>query len=467
LKVQYRMHPAISEFPSEMFYDGLIADGVGPMDRVAPHGFPWPRPASPVAFVHMQHDEPSPFAFGRLGGGESPSGVGSKANPTEARAVVAVVAALLAAGDVEVSEVGVITPYAGQVHAIHSTTILRLNQPTSPRPYPPGQVHEIRQALRREQARRVGAALGQAQVAAALGEVVVDSVDAFQGQERDVVVLSTVRDNERGQVGFLSDPRRMNVLLTRARRGLVVVGSKRTLRADSRWAVWLQWVEQRGLEMTEQALQEGLWQMESGGSGGGGGRGGSGGGASGGGGSGAGGDSGGGGDSDGAVVAACEPAASEAAVTATGFLDSYAAALEAKCVGRSRSPSVARASAPPLERAQVPRQAAGTERGAPRPSDGGHPRTANAAFSSGEGSRRSTRSNSRGRGRSPKRSNSRGRGRSPKRSRHDSSGRTGRGGSGSGGGRSRSRSRSRGRRYDHDHDRGRGRSRSRSRGRRK
>ena len=49
-------------------------------------------------------------------------------------------------------------------------------------------------------------------------------MDGFQGREKEVVVLGLVRSNERGEVGFLAEERRLNVGMTRARRGLVVVG---------------------------------------------------------------------------------------------------------------------------------------------------------------------------------------------------------------------------------------------------
>jgi ATP-dependent RNA/DNA helicase IGHMBP2 len=57
----------------------------------------------------------------------------------------------------------------------------------------------------------------------------VGTVDSFQGQERDVIYISLVRSNEQGEIGFLSDIRRMNVAMTRARKKLVIVGDSATL----------------------------------------------------------------------------------------------------------------------------------------------------------------------------------------------------------------------------------------------
>ncbi|MFC2291053.1 MAG: ATP-binding protein, partial [Prevotella denticola] len=59
--------------------------------------------------------------------------------------------------------------------------------------------------------------------------VSVNTVDGFQGQERDVILISLVRSNEEGQIGFLRDLRRMNVAITRARMKLIILGNVRTM----------------------------------------------------------------------------------------------------------------------------------------------------------------------------------------------------------------------------------------------
>ena len=59
--------------------------------------------------------------------------------------------------------------------------------------------------------------------------ITVNTVDGFQGQERDVIFISLVRANEDGQIGFLNDLRRMNVAITRARMKLIILGDASTL----------------------------------------------------------------------------------------------------------------------------------------------------------------------------------------------------------------------------------------------
>ncbi len=60
-------------------------------------------------------------------------------------------------------------------------------------------------------------------------KISVNTIDSFQGQERDIVYISMTRSNAQGAIGFLSDIRRMNVAMTRARKKLVIIGDSSTL----------------------------------------------------------------------------------------------------------------------------------------------------------------------------------------------------------------------------------------------
>ena len=77
----------------------------------------------------------------------------------------------------------------------------------------------------------------------------VNTVDGFQGQERDIILISLVRSNNNGQIGFLSDLRRMNVAMTRARMKLIIFGDKDTLQHHAFYRKLIQYVE----EMTKES----------------------------------------------------------------------------------------------------------------------------------------------------------------------------------------------------------------------
>jgi len=153
----------------------------------------WPDWDKPVSFVPVHGSEIEEEAGS------------SRSNMDEAAIVIKIVNDLLAPGDIGAEDIGVISPYAGQVRLIRSM----MNDE--------------------------------------IDGLEIKSVDGYQGREKEIIVLSTVRANENGVVGFLSDYRRLNVALTRAKRGLIVVGDDRTLRNDATWASWLDWVSESNL----------------------------------------------------------------------------------------------------------------------------------------------------------------------------------------------------------------------------
>lgn len=75
-------------------------------------------------------------------------------------------------------------------------------------------------------------------------KIAVNTIDSFQGHERDVIYISLVRSNEKGEIGFLSDIRRMNVALTRARKKLVVIGDSATIGQHAFYEKFLDYINE-------------------------------------------------------------------------------------------------------------------------------------------------------------------------------------------------------------------------------
>jgi superfamily I DNA and/or RNA helicase len=176
LRVQYRMHEQIAGFSSAEFYESdLIADKSvkAHLLRELPAVANEPLTETPVQYIDTAG-----------AGYDEEEANDSRRNPQEAELVAKKVQALLAAG-LSPEQVAVITPYSAQVK------LLRDLLPV------PG--------------------------------LEIDSVDGFQGREKEAVIFSMVRSNPEGDVGFLADVRRTNVALTRARRKLIVIGDSATL----------------------------------------------------------------------------------------------------------------------------------------------------------------------------------------------------------------------------------------------
>ncbi|RDB22295.1 Regulator of nonsense transcripts 1 [Hypsizygus marmoreus] len=188
LQVQYRMHPCLSEFPSNMFYEGTLQNGVTAPERLRKNvDFPWPIPDTPM------------FFYQNLGQEEISSSGTSFLNRTEASNVEKIVTKFFKSGVVP-GQIGVVTPYEGQRSYI--VNYMQFNG-------------SLKKDLYKE--------------------IEVASVDAFQGREKDYIILSCVRSNEHQGIGFLNDPRRLNVALTRAKYGVVILGNPKVLSKHPLW----------------------------------------------------------------------------------------------------------------------------------------------------------------------------------------------------------------------------------------
>lgn len=200
LEVQYRMHPALSRFPSDFFYEGSLQNGINSFEREMQNiEFPWPQANRPMFFYCCQ-------------GQEEIAGSGtSYLNRSEAAYVERVTTCFLKAG-VKPEQIGIITPYEGQ--RAYLVQYMQYN----------GSLH---------------AKLYQ--------EIEIASVDAFQGREKDIIVMSCVRSNERQGIGFLNDPRRLNVALTRAKYGIIIVGNPKVLSKHTLWNYLLTYYKDNGV----------------------------------------------------------------------------------------------------------------------------------------------------------------------------------------------------------------------------
>ncbi|KAI1795876.1 P-loop containing nucleoside triphosphate hydrolase protein [Ganoderma leucocontextum] len=204
LTVQYRMHAHIASFPSKVMYHSRLKSHSSveahllrdlPNTGADSEDDDKEILGTPVVF----YDTAGCEYFERL---EGDGDEGSRCNENEASVVKMWVDQLAGAG-VFPSQIAVITPYQAQVTLLTSTL----------RPvYGP--------------------------------ELEIGTVDGMQGREKEAVIISLVRSNEKREVGFLKDKRRLNVAMTRARRHLCVIGDSSTVQHGSpflkKWMAWLE-----------------------------------------------------------------------------------------------------------------------------------------------------------------------------------------------------------------------------------
>ncbi|HET9485890.1 MAG TPA: AAA domain-containing protein [Chryseosolibacter sp.] len=200
LRVQYRMHEKIMQFSSKYFYEDKLIAHESVSTRLLRPDHP------PVLFIDTAgcgyHEKQDPETLSRM-------------NAEEAALLIQQVELLVedigaTAWLEEQITMGIITPYSAQVDQLHKLA----------------EASAILEPLYRF--------------------ITINTVDAFQGQERDVIVISFVRSNDNGEVGFLSDIRRTNVAMTRARKKLIMIGDSATLSSHPFYLTLLDYVQKEG-----------------------------------------------------------------------------------------------------------------------------------------------------------------------------------------------------------------------------
>ncbi len=194
LDTQYRMNEAIMQYSSEVFYENKLMAGASIKN-------------------HLVFENDIPVQFIDTAGcsfNEKLEGT-SSTNSEEADLLIKYLGIYLNSNSIsKKSNIAIISPYKKQVDYLKENII---NMPN----------YEHFKSL-----------------------VTINTIDSFQGQERDIVCISMCRSNDKGEIGFLSDIRRMNVAMTRARKKLVIVGDSATLSKLAFYANFIEYSEKIG-----------------------------------------------------------------------------------------------------------------------------------------------------------------------------------------------------------------------------
>jgi predicted DNA helicase len=204
LNVQYRMNEILMEFPNREFYEGKLKTDESVKNitlkdfkiKIPKFGNFWDKILDPKNVICFLDTSKSEKKFERIRAEST-----SKENPFEVEIVKSILGKMFEAG-IKKEWVGVITPYDDQLDL-----------------------------LRR-----------------ALGELVeINTVDGFQGREKEIILISFVRSNKEKILGFLSDLRRLNTAITRAKRKLICVGDSETLKIHTVYARFIEFIREKGV----------------------------------------------------------------------------------------------------------------------------------------------------------------------------------------------------------------------------
>lgn len=172
LNVQYRMNEKLMQFPNSEFYDNLLETDEN-VSQITLNDIVNSEDERVLDFIDTSYMENNHE--------EHINDSKSFINKVEAKICLELAKQYLKQG-IKLEQIGIISPYADQVKLISEKT-----------------------------------------------DIEVKSVDGFQGREKEIIIISTVRSNDKGELGFLTDLRRLNVAITRAKRKLIIVGNQKTL----------------------------------------------------------------------------------------------------------------------------------------------------------------------------------------------------------------------------------------------
>ena len=211
------MHPNLLVYPNNQFYASRLCSDTSCEQISEVTGFPWSGKQR-TAFIHYEFLESRESR--------------SYYNDYEAKMIEKIILKLVKSGSIQTKDIVILSPYKAQIKLLQKTL-----------------------------SRHFGTAC-----------IEVQSIDAYQGQQADVVLLSTVRSNDGGHIGFLADEGRVNVAMTRAVKAFFVVGNYKTLLwGDNPQHMWRNFFEANGYYIGEsdgylkkQVTHEDLDQLMSG-----------------------------------------------------------------------------------------------------------------------------------------------------------------------------------------------------------
>mmetsp|Transcript_5226 Transcript_5226/g.6576 ORF Transcript_5226/g.6576 Transcript_5226/m.6576 type:complete len:231 (+) Transcript_5226:2-694(+) len=214
------MHPMSTEFPRNRFYGSLLKDGITAEDRIL-EGIPsnpvyfWDTCGSaPEERVKINFREDRGYTY---------------SNRSEISYITKSVLKLIYDKGIPKSEIGIITPYRGQRDLISS--ILVKNDLINP------EKDDIHVEVDRDDIYNESKPV----TIHTVSDIMIASIDAFQGREKDFLIMSCVRSNKENNIGFLGDERRLNVALTRAKYGLIIIGDVQCLREGN--PLWKEYLD--------------------------------------------------------------------------------------------------------------------------------------------------------------------------------------------------------------------------------